>query len=342
MRTRSVQPAARCAARRRVPSTSALVSCLAACVALAGIAAVACGGSSGGDQPSSAGVSTQSSGVKVAIASTDLTVGPDRFLVAVTGVEGDTEITGARLHLRFFFIDPAAGNRKTYKNEIEAVPIEVSSPYSHTHQDGSLVAHQAGPTNIHLANVAFDAAGEWVVEVKGDVADRPLGVVELGFSVSTSSRIPAMGQAAPPSLQPVLSDVPDISEIDFSQPPNPRLHELTIAEAVASGRPAVIAFATAATCAATACGPMKEIVDALWEAYGDQANFIHVEPYAKGPVGSDARVLPWISDEWGIRTAPWVFVVDGRGLIAAKLQVLAGSSELEAALITLLTPATGG
>jgi hypothetical protein len=318
--------------------TSPAVARLAVCLTLAGVVAGACGGSQGRNQTPSPGPSTSGIGVTVAVASSELTLGPNRFLVAVTGDDGHTEITGARLHLRFFFIDPAAANRKTYKNEVDADPIEVSRPYSHRHADGSIVDHEPGPTNIHLANVAFDAAGEWIVEVRGDVEERPLGVLEAGFDVRGSDPFAAVGQTAPRSVQPVLRDVGDISEIDFSKTPNPALHELTVAEAVTSGRPTVIAFATEGVCAGRACGPMKETVDELWSEYAAQANFIHVEPYAKGASGGDTQLLGWISGEWGIQSAPWVFVVDGGGRISARFEVLAGRTEFEAALRSVLAP----
>jgi hypothetical protein len=40
--------------------------------------------------------------------------------------------------------------------------------------------------------------------------------------------------------------------------------------------------------------------------------------------------------EWGLQTEPWIFVVDGKGIIRAKLEGLTTAREIAAALRQLL------
>lgn len=321
---------------RQLKSGSGHTVVAPAALALA-LVLTACGGSGDGASTPTAG----GAGVRIVVEMSDLALGPNRLLLAVTD-EQQNEVLGARLVLRFFFIDPAADDRKTLKNSTSASPIEAINPYSHTHVNGAVVNHQAGETNIQLANVAFDAAGEWVVEITGDIAGKRLPLVEESFQVARESLTPRVGRPAPPSRQPILTDVSSIEEIDLSQPPNPETHTMTIAAAVASGRPTVIAFASAGVCASDICGPAKEIFDDLWAEHKHLANFIHVEPYAQD---ADDRltVLPWLREEWGVQDQPWLFVVDSAGIVSAKFQVAAGLDELEAALLPLVTaPDAGG
>jgi cbb3-type cytochrome oxidase cytochrome c subunit len=116
------------------------------------------------------------------------------------------------------------------------------------------------------------------------------------------------------------------------------MHDKTIAEAVTNGKPTVIVFATPAFCTSQICGPTKDLVDDLYGAYADQANFVHVEPYdvAKARAGEDLVPITLLTQEWGLTSEPWVFVVDSSGMISAKFDGIASYEELEAALTDTL------
>jgi hypothetical protein len=111
------------------------------------------------------------------------------------------------------------------------------------------------------------------------------------------------------------------------------MHELTIAEAIDSGRPTVVAFATPAFCQSRVCGPlMDSVVDPLFQRYGEQVNFVHVEPYelAKARQGEIATV-PTV-EEWGLQTEPWLFIIDREGRIAGKFEAIVAVEEVEPVL----------
>jgi hypothetical protein len=140
------------------------------------------------------------------------------------------------------------------------------------------------------------------------------------------------------------------------------MHDKTIAEAVTSGKPTVIAFATPAFCTSQLCGPAKEIFDELYGKYKEQMNFVHVEPYSltearagKGlcpiPIMNvnyaanpgqgcpvvPAEQIPPADQSWNLSTEPWVFVVDKDGNIAAKFESAFSGQELEDALKLVLS-----
>jgi hypothetical protein len=91
------------------------------------------------------------------------------------------------------------------------------------------------------------------------------------------SHTPALGAPAPHSHNLIASDLPDLHHIDTSDPPDPRLHQVRIAEAIAQGRPRVIVFATPKFCTSRVCGPVVDVVRLLLPAYGHRVVFTHQE-----------------------------------------------------------------
>jgi hypothetical protein len=289
---------------------------------------IACGG--GGDD-ASGGTPTPDIHTPVDAAylplaiSSDLAVGENRFAMGLLDEDG-LPVSNASLHFAFITPDGTAGP--------EADATAITSPLSGSGESA------IGEVGIYVANVEFDAAGQWKVAVSGALDDgQPLEEVTVDFPVRETSLSPAVGAPAPRSVQTLLSDVSDISEIDTSVQPIPEQHTMTIADAVTSGRPTVVIFATPAFCTSAICGPTKDIVDTLYPEYSDRVNFVHVEPYdvARARAGQCAPdfsdcIIPLITNEWGLRTEPWVFVVGPDGNIAAKFEGVVSAAELEAAL----------
>lgn len=292
------------------------------------------------------------------VVSSDLSVGANRLVVGLLDSGGEP-VTGAQLHLRIYcFTD---SGEQVDKIETDATALAILKTYTHTHDDGTIEAHTAGELGVHVANIDFDMAGMWGLEATGAVNGSELEGQTITFSVRDNPESPAIGAPAPRSVQPVLKDVADIRDLDTSVSPVPEMHDKTIAEAVTSGKPTAIAFATPAFCTSQLCGPAKEIFDGLYETYKDRANFVHVEPYSlaearagKGlcpipimnvayaanpsqgcPVVSPHQ-LPPADQSWNLSTEPWVFVVDRDGNVAARFESAFTEQELEDALIAVL------
>jgi hypothetical protein len=269
------------------------------------------------------------------IVSSDLAVGDNRFVVGLIDQETNSPVLDAQLHFRFFKLD---GDEGILKAEVDAKTLQLTKTYTHTHEDGTEEAHDAGEVGAYAANVQFDSPGSWIIEIIGGVDGVPIEPVSSVVEVRETSLSIALGQPAPRSIQPILSDVDDIAEVDTSVPPVPEMHDKTIADAVTSGQATVVVFATPAFCLSQICGPTKSIVDELYESHGDQANFVHVEPYdlEKARGGEALEVLPFVEQEWGLLTEPWVFLVDSEGNVAAKFEAVVSLEEIEEALRQIL------
>ena len=308
----------------------------AALVFLAALAVIAAACSSGGGDGSpstSTPETTTTLGVSPVIVNSELVVGENRFMIGLLSSENE-EIVGAAVAFRFFKLD---GDQKELREEAQATPIALEKTYTHTHEDGTVETHEAGESGVYVAAVRFDEPGQWGVEVTAAVGDVTYDPAPAGFEVLKESASVAMGAPAPLSETLTLDDVEDVTEIDTSNPPIPEMHTMTIAEAVTSGRPSVIVFATPAFCLSRICGPTKDVVDELFEQYKSEVNFVHVEPYELDRARSGEGLFPIpATTEWGLQSEPWVFLVDSEGFIAAKFEAVVTMDELKAALEPLL------
>lgn len=313
--------------------TGGATAALAFLAALAVITAACSSGGGDGSPSASTPETTTSLGVSPVIVNSELTVGENRFMIGLLSSENE-EIVGAAVAFRFFKLD---GDQQELREEAQATPITLDKTYTHTHEDGTVETHEAGESGVYVAAVRFDEPGQWGVEVTATVGDVTYDPAAAGFEVLEESASVAMGAPAPLSETLTLDDVENVTEIDTSNPPIPEMHTMTIAEAVTSGRPSVIVFATPAFCLSRICGPTKDVVDDLFEQYKGEVNFVHVEPYELDRARSGEGLFPIPATiEWGLQSEPWVFLVDSEGDIAAKFEAVVTVDELKAALEPLL------
>ena len=296
---------------------------LIAALALVAVTA-ACAGEAGDDGASA----TPDRQLTALVVNSEVVVGENRLVVGLITQENE-ELVGAEAVFRFY----SAGGEMLDVREVPAESVVFDKSYTHTHEDGTVETHSAGESGVYVANVTFATAGQWALEIDASVDGVPYEPSSTTFDVLAEARTVAIGAPAPLSETLTLDDVDDLAEIDTSDPPIPGMHELTIAEAVTSGKPSLIVFATPAFCLSRVCGPTKVIVDDLFEQYGDRVNFVHVEPYdvARARAGEGIFTVPATS-EWGLTGEPWVFVVDAAGNVSAKFEGIVTADELAAAL----------
>lgn len=185
---------------------------------------------------------------------------------------------------------------------------------------------------LYRAEFVFDRPGIWQVTVQPDEGS-PLAPAAVNVLEQTLS--PAIGEAAPVVDTPTLADF-TLVELTTDPAPDPRFYELSLTDALASGKPTVLVFSTPAYCVTAACGPLLDLVK---EAAGDypDTNFIHVEVYT-GLTEPDfqpnaAHLSPAAGpDYFNLPTEPWVFVIDQAGIITARFEGVMGPDELQAAL----------
>jgi len=223
--------------------------------------------------------------------------------------------------------------------------------------DGAVAATPVQPPGVdavsYVAILAIPAPGTWRIEVTATRA----GTTLTGTAVLTAldpGATAQLGAPAPAIRTPTLADVGGVVRAVTTDPaPDLRLSQRSTVDALAAGQPFVLVIDSNKFRVSPACGRAiimaRYLVD-RWREFG----VIHLEPY-RYQVITDTPVLhgslddPSLTDPavawgiggapWGVRSMPWVFVVDGQGVVRAKYQGVMGSADVD---VILALVAQGG
>lgn len=291
--------------------------------------AAACGSSPEPDRWSAPAIGASQSELHPGLVNTQVAAGRNRLAFAIFDKDGAL-IHDATASVRLYTLD---GDRAEAAGEMQLHGATLRENLAHKHPDGSTHTHADPLITVYAGEADLNKTEWWGAELSVKQGGKEYNTVRLRFFVLPDSSEPAIGEAAPRTIQPVLRDVDDIARIDSSTPPRPELHERTIAEALDAGRPAVVVFATPAFCQTRFCGPMVDAVVApLVPDYKNRVSFIHIEPYELDEARAGKLVPVPAMAQWGLTTEPWVFVLDAKGRVAAKFEGVASQDEVRAAL----------
>jgi hypothetical protein len=271
--------------------------------------------------------------LQVLITTSELVAGQNRFGFGLA--KQDTLLAAARVSVRVYDLG----------EERARLLAETAAPYQrlelieagsrvHIHPDGTRHVH-GGVTDVqglYVTQLTLPRPGPWGLEILARAGEGPVEAARLTVHALAAPRAPAPGMPAPRSRNVIASDVGDLREIDTSDPPDPRLHQTRIADAIAQGRPQVIVFATPRHCTSRICGPVVDVVRTLILPYGQRVAFVHQEIWRSGALQQFAPTVV----EWNLRSEPWIFVVDGHGIVRARFEGLTTASELEASVKQML------
>lgn len=272
--------------------------------------------------PTPGSVSTAS--VVPVVVSSEQVCGPNRFVFSFLAADNRPVADPTRTASVAFF-DLAAD---------PATPTEVA--------DGTFVWGIEGVTGFYVASVTFSRAGEWGAEFR----TKPKGegavpeAIRLRFEVRPTGSTVAVGEPAPASDTPTAADVGgDLAKLSSDQAPEPSFYRTSVADALAAGTPFALVFATPAFCTSGQCGPTLDRVKLVAKAHPG-VTVINVEPYQLEY--ADGRLQPVLDAngqlqpvqaviDWGIVSEPWIFTVDGDGIVRGSFEGVVGEDELGAA-----------
>ncbi len=180
---------------------------------------------------------------------------------------------------------------------------------------------------IYVVDAVFDEAGVWnALAVVGRKR------VPFVIQVNDAPHAPVVGAAAPRAASPTKVDALGVKPICTRRPRCP-LHDQSLSEIIGTGAPVVVMFATPALCQSAYCGPvLDELLDVL-DARGNDVAAVHVEIYDSN---RGAQRAPTV-EAWDLPSEPWVYGIDGSGIITARLDGAFGKQELES-LVSELAP----
>ena len=293
---------------------------LAASLVIGTLFLLACTGGEGAPTSTSPSPSVPAPELQTTVISTDLSKGPNRLAFALLESAAGT-VNVAEADVSLYYPANAASDepRQVAKARFRKWPL--------------------GSIGVYTSQVNFDQAGTWDLRVSVTAPDGSTKTGRANLEVKYESTTPAIGSPAPPSLNKTSRDVAGLEELTSDPSPDPDLYSMTVADAVASGKPLVVVFATPAFCQTTTCGPQVEVLRGVKDRYKDRVHFIHVEMFdnpheIKGDL-SRGRTAPAVG-EWGLLTEPWTFIVDRQGNVAAKFEAFTTAEEIEEQLVRIL------
>lgn len=299
----------------------------------------ACGGGSGKGTPDTAADSAQGD-LQAQVASYDLRAGtPQRFLLGLLTGDGRL-VGGGELRLEFAYAGTRAGPAQAEPGFESKGTYRLVAGQPKAQVGGVGLVTPGGPAGVYGSDdVVFPKAGFWrvTVPVEMDGKDqRP----STTFEVKDDSTLPYVGDPAPRTENHVLgsTEVPpkaiDSRASDDDPVPDPELHSLTVAQAIASGQPTMIVVSTPTYCVSRFCGPITERIQALAGVNQGAMNYIHLEVWKD----FEGKAINKAAAEWIYptktedATEPWVFVLNGSGTITHRFDNIATDSELESAV----------
>ena len=280
---------------------------------LVALVLVACGQASNADTVDhTAHTQPQASGAagtfQPVLATSEIVVGPNRLALGL--LENNVPIKDAadtKVEVRYYRIQGTQGT---------LVGTEQARYYGEgLGERGTFVVH---PT--------FDSAGPWGLEVAAQRPGRAVEAQRISIDVAAKGSAPMIGSSAPRTKTPTAAQVADLHLISSDATPDPRLYQLSIDQALSNGKPCLFLFATPGYCQTAVCGPCVDVLRKLVDRFGDAFNPVHVEvyqlPYEAG------RTVPAMH-EWGLKTEPWLFLVDRSGTIVGRYEGGITVAELE-------------
>jgi hypothetical protein len=192
--------------------------------------------------------------------------------------------------------------------QVYAVPSEGGAPvgpWSATPADTDLP-----PGGLYIVDAEFPGAGLHDVVVVTD--DGRAGSVVVDVRDTDSSQLPAPGEQAQAVATPTEAAPLGYEKLCTRSEPC-GMHEVSLDDALRTGQPIALLFATPAFCQTAVCGPTVDVLEQVRRDGFDDVQFIHCEIF------SDAgSTLGEPVQAWNLPTEPWLFVIGPDGRIVRR------------------------
>jgi hypothetical protein len=135
------------------------------------------------------------------------------------------------------------------------------------------------------------------------------------IAVARSTPSPGVGQRPPAIATDTLASVHGNVKLLTTRTPPDDMHAVSF-DQVLGARPIALLFSTPALCVSRVCGPVTDIMVGLEHEFAGRITFIHAEVY----VGDDpSKGLRRQLTAFHLHTEPWLYAINARGVIAARL-----------------------
>jgi len=264
---------------------------------------------------------TLQAGPSLAMASSVFTVGDNRLAFGVIAKDGVPVYGKTAIYVAPKPSDPAEGPF------VAPADVLLTQPRYRSKQ----AALTTDPFfAVYGADVPLSKEGKYSVlsatlSPDGKLVGAPTSIDVLKKSADP---IPQVGQKAPKVHTDTLETAKgDVSKIDTRDPPSD-MHAKDFADVVGK-QPVALLFSTPQLCQSRVCGPVTDIALQMESKYGKKMTFIHQEVYVDN---NPQKGLRPPLQQFHLQTEPWLFVVNKRGIITARLEGSIGVREFENAV----------
>lgn len=225
----------------------------------------------------------------------------------------------------------------------EAGPLRL--PMSLATADGKLIQDPPATLTAHVTDIDGAPLGEAFSASRRDVAPGPYydfrtEIAEPGFyylvvdggpaqgaafQVMEPGTVPVAGpgQPLPPFDTPTVDDQRGVDPLCTRDEPCP-FHDVTLTDALASGKGVVYLVGTPAFCQTGTCAPALESIIDVAPQYSDRYVFVHAEVYTDNTATTPAPAV----DAAGLSFEPVLFITDATGVVVERLDAVWNETEL--------------
>ncbi len=182
------------------------------------------------------------------------------------------------------------------------------------------VRRDAVPAPYYDFRTSIETPGFYVLQVEGGTPDG------ASFDVADPStvEIPIPGQPLPALDTPTVADPAGVDPICTREPEACPFHDVTLTEALASGKQVAYYVGTPAFCSTGVCAPGLESLIEVHDDYADTHVFVHAEVYTD----NKATTLTPAVEALHLFYEPVLFVTDTAGVILERVDAVFNTDEL--------------
>jgi len=187
-------------------------------------------------------------------------------------------------------------------------------------------ASHAAWTPLPYFPFALSIATPGVYTLSAKVGGRDL---TSSFSVvdPSSVKIPKAGDKLPPFDTPTTTDGRGVNPICTHQPPCP-LHDVTLTQALQSGKPVAYLIGTPAFCQTGVCAPILDNLITAHARLGDKVAMVHAEVYTDNTATTTTPAV----QAYNMTFEPCLWITDATGTVVERLEFVFDKGEIDGAL----------
>ncbi len=182
------------------------------------------------------------------------------------------------------------------------------------------VRRDAVPAPYYDFHTTLETPGFYSLQVEGGSAEG------ASFDVADPSKVvvPIPGQPLPPLDTPTVAVPAGVDPICTREPEACPFHDITLTEALASGKQVAYYVGTPAFCTTGVCAPGLESLIEVHDDYADTHVFVHAEVYTDD---TGTTLTPAV-DALHLFYEPVLFVTDTDGVILERIDAVFNTAEL--------------